>query len=186
MSATGSFIDKFLIFERNLLHSGVVVTDSFSDHAGIKFNVNLPALPNAPIDYGTPTRLYHLTNRKRFNRTIGDLVEQLEIPVAETLHHGDCECLATVGEIIEDTTRQQVPVNKIQRPRIVLSTAVRALQSESKRLQRKLHRLGPAAADAVRSALVRDIRLLKVMAEAEFSNYFTSMFNEVTSIRNVP
>lgn len=92
-----------------------------------------------------------------------------------------------IESICANAIEKFLPTNKLGNNRIMLSTAVRALQAESKRVQRKLHSLGALAPrDQINSLRMR-ARLLRGMivghARREFARFLSEKYGAAKGLR---
>lgn len=188
-SPNGSYIDKFIIGNiRSTAISNVSVLPSFSDHFGISISINMTL--TAETRNGFTIRRFNFTQINPMNKFIERKTKQLVIPLNDSLENGDLETITTdFKKILEDSVKKYVPLAKIKTNKIMLSTQSLALQRESKKLQRKIHRLNPGLANAVllselRTKLSHCKKMVLGSIRSDIAKYYANMLTDTQNPRD--
>lgn len=181
-SNTGSHIDKFISANFSFLNSNIDILPSFSDHAAISISIfcDTPSLDNN-ISYSMN---FHLARMDPMNRFIERNLNSL--PLATTCMHSNAELdsiAINMDDIFQRAISKFVPRTRNISQQVKLSSTTRALQSESKRLQRSLHNVGPFPNPVFANTLRTRIRLLNTMVnlsvKADCSRFFCNLYDNV-------
>lgn len=185
-SIHGSFIDKYIFYNNNIIASQIEGVPSFSDHSGISIQ-----LPGESSCQDTPIaqKMFHLANVTNINKFLNRKIEFLNISTTSNLAFGDCERISdTINGFMNEAVDRFVPSNKFQQHKIVLSTATRALQGRAKALQRKLHRDRGLTPLFDKQKILTEIKLIKNMilnsVNFESSKFFMNNFNSIETNRD--
>lgn len=179
----GSFIDKFVTYNVPGSHA-VTVLGAFSDHDAVQ--MTLPSTASDTLMSAEPRRAFNRTKIGKANRFIGREFNNLQMPTYPTLRDGDCEHIAVqIDQILGTAVAKFVPAAR-GRENFTLSSTVRALQRECKKLQRQRFRLRHNLTWNETCNLHTRIGLLKNMihnrAKCEFAAHFTDKYNAVKTI----
>lgn len=186
-SETGSFIDKFISINCQLPISNIGNLPSFSDHSAIVMSIKcfVPPAPSAVRKISN----FHLTNMGKLNRFIGSRLSGLELSSCHSYTNSQLDVFAHgIDGIFRDAIDRVVPKTSLTKRTIVLSKSTRALQNESKRLQRILFRSGGLLNYQYAQSLKKRISLLKNMisnaVNTETSQFFTNLYDRVGNTRD--
>lgn len=185
----GSYIDKFLFHNTNLIHSEILNIGSFSDHDAIMIKIPTNKLELNMVH--TPTRDFNNTNMNRLNTYIERKIAELNLGHNENYDNESLENLAqNFNSIMREAVKRHVP---LQRPikRNLASSTTLALQNHCKKLQRKLFRLGPIGAFATRQTIIRELKLIRSMlinsinsdARLHYNNAFNVIQGNISAYR---
>lgn len=187
-SASGSFIDKFLVSPRpNFAFSGIDVLTSFSDHAGISISVHCPTF-DLSVRNGFVLKQYNFANVSRMNGFLERELAALNMPTGSGLMGDDLELLAArIGEIFSRAADRFVPSTFVRTNGILLSRGTVAVLRKYHSSQRRLFRgmrngscLPTINAIRVEVRLLRQMMLDAIRCDLN-SHYRSTMANTIST-----
>lgn len=183
----GSYIDKFITHNFSHHPSTITVLPSFSDHCGISLSFDLTVCEQST----TPptTKNFHLTCMNALNRFIERRLSNIQIHSTSPHSNAELDSIAlNVDNIFRDSIKKIVPQSTHTNKTVILSATTRALQNESKRLQRLLFRAGPLVNTGFTQHIRRKIVLLRNMignsVNNECSGFFCNLYDNVQNSRD--
>lgn len=186
-STNGSFIDKFIASKFPLPISNINNIPSFSDHFAISIHIDCELPPS--INSKHKLSNFHLTNLRTLNRFIDTRLGELQIDSKSSYSNAQLDSFAVnIDNIFKSAIDRVVPKTSLTKRTIILSHATRALQSESKRLQRILFRSNGLLNHEFANSLRNRISLLKNMinrsVNSEVAVYFGKLYDNVKNTRD--
>lgn len=186
-SPFGSFIDKFISNNFPFPLGNISNIPSFSDHSGILIQIfcDSPPIPSC----NSKINNFHLTNIKLLNRFLNSKFNTLEISPTVTYSPSQIDSFAErIDNFLLSAVDKIVPKSTSIKRTIVLSRSTKALQHESKRLQRILFRGHGLLNVDYSNSIKRQISFLKVMinnaVNSEVNAYFGNLYDQVGNLKD--
>lgn len=186
-SNSGSFIDKFISQNFSIPTSNISIIPSFSDHSAISIDLYCDSFP-AHI----PTKKvknFHLTPTEPLNRFISRHFDTIPLNTHFPHTNDELDSIADrIETVFQSAVDRIVPHSFPKSHTVVLSFRSRAIQLESKRLQRLLFQAGPHLNSAFFNSIKNKIRLLRTMLQnsinSDTSKFFADLYDSVLTTRD--